>query len=339
MSKTACVSALIVTILALGAGSAHALEWDTHGAVGAEIGLGSVFTGYSPNSESGRGVLLTGLRYGYDLNDEWAAQLVLRQWWLPGPDHATMPGLGVRYEPYRTDHGRVFVDAAIGPAWTSTTWAFAFDLAGGYEFQMPDAPGVGVGPVFRYGEVVHPDPRVSGDGRGWSLGVSFAYHIGRGQAAAAERHRNDPGPVRPFVFHVPDTDHDGVTDDADQCRDVATGRHPDPMRPGCPESDEDGDGIPDDVDACPVTKPGERPDPKRAGCPVADSDEDSIPDDEDHCPNKPGVPSMDPNLNGCPEPSKPAAPKSKRSEPDLPALAPAHRRAIKGPSGEPSSEP
>ncbi len=87
-----------------------------------------------------------------------------------------------------------------------------------------------------------------------------------------------------------DSDGDGVTDDIDQCPEVAgiaaVG--------GCPDADLDG--IADDQDKCP-TEAGLA---ENSGCPVKvkDTDGDGINDDQDKCPDVAGLP----NYEGFPPP-------------------------------------
>lgn len=280
-------------------------DWTLHTALGLDLGVGSTISTYNENAGPSGTLFYTALRGTYDLSHSFQALLTLRQWWLPSANHATMLGVGARYEPFVYSSSRVFFDAALGPTSTSYAWALGFDLGGGIELSLPDAPGFGLGPYLRYGSVINPDRRTSDDGRAWNLGVSFTYHFGRAAAAGpsqSERRVRAPGS---FHISIPDTDRDGVGDDEDQCRDTPAGPHPDPFRPGCPENDEDGDGVPDVDDACPVTPPGPHPDPARPGCPFIDSDGDGISDADDACPTRPGPVSPEPAKNGCPDPRKP----------------------------------
>lgn len=83
----------------------------------------------------------------------------------------------------------------------------------------------------------------------------------------------------------PDSDGDGIPDDADECPEIPGSR----LLFGCP--DFDGDGIMDDFDNCPqIAGPA-----KTYGCP--DNDEDGVPDHLDDCPNKKGLLTN----KGCPE--------------------------------------
>ena len=86
-------------------------------------------------------------------------------------------------------------------------------------------------------------------------------------------------------FGGKDTDGDGISDDKDECPEVAGLKEFN----GCPDSD--GDGIVDSQDAC----PNEAGPKELNGCP--DSDGDGIADKDDACPNEAGPKQ----LNGCPD--------------------------------------
>src|SRR4051812_12272013 len=281
--------------------------WDRHLALSLELGPGGVLTSYNANESPSALLFYLSLIARVDIKEAWSGGVALRQWWLPSNNHATMLGLTARFEPVVYDFGRVFADVAIGATTTNFAWALGFDLGGGIEWNIPDAPGMGIGPFLRYSQVINPDRRVSNDGRAWAIGGSFTYHFGRAAAGA----KTETGPRRGGVYRlsVPDTDRDGVGDDEDVCKTVPQGKHPDPFKPGCPENDEDGDDVPDADDPCPVTAPGPTPDPKRPGCPLVDTDKDGIPDPDDACPLKPGPANAEPAHNGCPmEKKRSAAP-------------------------------
>lgn len=292
-------------------------DWSLRTGVGLDLGAGGTITDFNRNPGPDGTLFFTSVRGTVDLAHGFAAMLTLHQWWLPGPNHALLFGLGGRYEPFTYRWGRVFFDAALGPASTGYAWCFGFDLGAGVEFNIPDVPGFSIGPFLRYGDFINPDRNTSRDGIAWSIGGSFTYHFGR--AALAPRAPSEGTTVRHGTWHIsiPDTDRDGIADDEDQCKTVPAGKHPDPFRPGCPENDEDGDGVPDADDACPVTPPGDHPDPKRPGCPFLDSDGDGITDADDACPTKAGVPSSDAAINGCPDKKHRAAP----AEPPPPSAA------------------
>jgi len=297
--------------------------WDNHVSLGVELGPGGVITAYDQNQSPSGLLFYTAARGSYDITDQWSGGLTLRQWWLPGSNHATTFGVIGRWEPVTYEFGRAFVDLAIGPTWTKYAWALGFDLGGGVEWNVPDAPGFSIGPYLRYGQVLNPDKRSSDDGRAWTFGGSFTYHFGRAAAGAhpGEGPRRSAGSYR---LSVPDSDKDGVGDDEDLCKNVPQGKHPDPFKPGCPENDEDGDEVPDVDDACPVTPPGPNPDPKRPGCPFVDTDKDGVADADDACPLKPGQPSSDPAHNGCPMGRTGTPPEEKEKAPaDKPFEEPA----------------
>ncbi|HVV49007.1 MAG TPA: thrombospondin type 3 repeat-containing protein [Polyangia bacterium] len=301
-------------------------DWTLRTGLGLDLGAGGTITDFNVNPPNGSTLFFTSVRATLDIKYGFAAMLALRQWWLPGPNHAFLFGLGTRFEPYSATWGRVFADLALGPASTGYAWTFGYDVGGGVEFDLPDVPGFSLGPYFRFADFINPDRRDSNDGLAWSLGASFTYHFGR--AALAPKSESTEPHARRGAWHVtiPDTDHDGVGDDEDQCKTVPAGRHPDPFRPGCPEGDQDGDGVPDVDDACPVTPPGDKPDPKRPGCPFIDTDGDGVSDADDVCPTKWGPASSDPAKNGCPDGKhKPPA----AAEPAAPAEESAPKAAKK----------
>jgi hypothetical protein len=311
-------------------------DWTLHLALSLEVGAGGTLTDFNAFPSNDSTLFFTSVQGTYDIKHGFAALLTLREWWLPGPNHALMLGVGTRFEPFAWTWGRSYADLALGPASTGYAWTFGFDIGVGIDFDLPDVPGFSIGPYFRYGDFINPDSRDSNDGLAWSLGAAFTYHFGR--AALAPKPVSEPH-VKRGAWHItiPDTDHDGVADDEDQCKDVPAGAHPDPFRPGCPENDEDGDGVPDVDDACPVTPPGPKPDPKRPGCPFIDSDGDGISDADDACPSKPGVASSDPAKNGCPDvkkraPSVAPPPPSAKDESIAPKPVRKHRRVTPAPS-------
>lgn len=89
-----------------------------------------------------------------------------------------------------------------------------------------------------------------------------------------------------------DTDGDGVTDDIDQCPNVAGPAE----NHGCPWGDADGDGVTDNLDKCPNT-PGPA---ENDGCPWPDTDGDGVTDNVDQCPKVAGPKEN----NGCPWPDR-----------------------------------
>jgi hypothetical protein len=294
-------------------------DWKKRFSLSAEIGPGGVIADYTPNPGPNTLLLLTGLRANIDIVPRWTGSLVLRQWWLPNDDHALMLGPGAQYDLFELWSGRVYVDGAVGLVSTSRNWTAGFDVGVGAEWEIPDAPGVSIGPYFRLGYVSNPNDNSDNDGGAWSFGAVVTYHFGRASAGAA-----GPGPRKrgPYKVTITDTDRDGIGDDSDECPNEAKGKHPDQFRVGCPESDSDEDGLPDSEDPCPALPPGDTPDPKRAGCPLIDSDKDGVPDAEDACPAKAGsAKPNDPANNGCPMKKEGGPPKA-APEDDKPAETP-----------------
>ena len=251
-------------------------DWTLHMAIGLDLGRGRDDHRLQRRSPAPTGRCSSPpCAATYDLKHGFAGMLTLRQWWLPGPNHALMIGFGTRFEPFVYNWGRIFFDAALGPVSTANAWTFGYDLGAGIEFDLPDVPGFSIGPYFRYGQVINPDKtRQATTGLAWSAGASFTYHFGRAAAAPKTSSDHRRSSAAPGTSASPTPTSDGVPDDEDQCKSTPAGAHPDPFRPGCPEGDEDGDGVPDVDDACPVTPPGPKPDPKRPGCPFLDTDGD-----------------------------------------------------------------
>ncbi|HTL10587.1 MAG TPA: OmpA family protein [Chitinophagaceae bacterium] len=85
-----------------------------------------------------------------------------------------------------------------------------------------------------------------------------------------------------------DRDHDGLTDDKDECPTLPGAA----ISQGCP--DQDADGIADKKDKCPA----QAGTAKYQGCPVPDTDADGVNDEADRCPAIAGLAKYD----GCPIP-------------------------------------
>ncbi|HVZ73434.1 MAG TPA: OmpA family protein [Polyangia bacterium] len=301
------------------------------------------------NLEGGAGYMLSSdqrklLHFGWDFEgalhpgiviaDPLTLQLAVSSWWFPtshnGTGRASLVGFGLRLDP-QAGAGRFVVDAHAGAGITGGVERFMFDAGLGYEFSLTKQ--VGLGPMFRYGQVMHDqsaDP--TSDARFFAVVASLTW-----------RQMPPPPPPPPVVQAPPpnapppvkdtdgdgipddqdvcptdpvgahgdtrvnrkgcpaiDSDNDGVTDDVDQCPDVPQGAAADPEHAGCPDKDDDKDGVPNHQDQCPTQPAGLQPDPARAGCPAPDKDGDSVPDAVDACPDKAGAPSSDPKKNGCP---------------------------------------
>lgn len=107
----------------------------------------------------------------------------------------------------------------------------------------------------------------------YSLGLSYSF--------GGEKNTKAPMIEAPVAKGPEDDDHDGVTNDLDQCpgtpAGVTVGQN------GCPK-DTDGDGVADYLDKCPNTPSGANVD--AIGCPL-DSDKDGVFDYLDQCENTP----------------------------------------------------
>src|SRR5262245_12157531 len=84
--------------------------WDKHTSLGLEIGPGGVLTAYDQSQSPSALLFYASLRGSYDITDRWSGGLALRQWWLPGSNHATMYSLIGRFEPATYESMRVFAD-------------------------------------------------------------------------------------------------------------------------------------------------------------------------------------------------------------------------------------
>jgi outer membrane protein OmpA-like peptidoglycan-associated protein len=260
--------------------------------VRAELGAGTMLSGYQRDS------LLYGLdvqgsgRLGFTLVGPLALQASFSSWWFPsestdagrpaGQQYSVTGGL--RLEPMLGTAGRLFVDVNAGVGFTGARSRLAVDTGLGFEFALGRA--VGLGPVLRYGRLFAASEAqdVQSDAQYWSGGLSLSVRLPRGA---------EPTPV--------DTDGDGVLDADDLCPDVPAGATPDPNRRGCPANDRDGDGVLDAADLCPDVPAGAHPDPARSGCPAADADGDGIFDAQDQCPTVPQGATPDPARPGCPD--------------------------------------
>jgi len=116
---------------------------------------------------------------------------------------------------------------------------------------------------------------------------------------------------------VPDSDADGVYDEADKCPATPAGRKVNVD--GC-EPDGDGDGVADAVDKCPTTPAGRKV--NADGCEL-DSDGDGVVDGVDACPTVPAQ-----TADGCPPPALVAAPAPVVAPVVAPVAAPAPAVAL-----------
>jgi len=98
-----------------------------------------------------------------------------------------------------------------------------------------------------------------------------------------------------------DRDGDGITDDIDQCPDVAEDPDGFQDQDGCPDYDNDNDGIYDNQDKCPNDPEDRDGHNDMDGCPDNDNDKDGIPDVVDNCPTKPETKNGYKDSDGCPD--------------------------------------
>ena len=159
-------------------------DWKKRFSLSVELGPGGVLADYTPNPGPNTLLLLTGLRANYDFTPLWTGSLVLRQWWLPNDDHALMLGPGAQFDLLELWTGRVYVDGSVGLVSTSRNWTAGFDVGAGAEWEIPDAPGVSIGPYFRLAYVSNPNDNSDNDGGAWSFGAVVSYHFGRAGTAS-----------------------------------------------------------------------------------------------------------------------------------------------------------
>jgi hypothetical protein len=96
-----------------------------------------------------------------------------------------------------------------------------------------------------------------------------------------------------------DQDRDGISDDEDQCAELAEDKDGFEDQDGCTDFDNDDDGVPDDEDRCPTAAEDEDEFQDDDGCPDPDNDSDGVSDAQDKCPNDAG-PATGTAAPGCP---------------------------------------
>ncbi|MFO0607370.1 MAG: OmpA family protein [Polyangiales bacterium] len=280
-----------------------------------EVGASAMVSDYQRNVDPERydgnikGYRLGGfegsLRVALRLFEPLSIQASVANWVFPSSTGETgwvfAPMGGLRVEPRVGTAGRFWVEGNAGGAFTGLARRFAFDVGLGFEFALTRA--VGLGPAFRYGQIVVPDTLPDGTAERYG---DDARYIAGGVALTIRPPPAAPPDVEPPPPDAPrgPADHDGdaVLDPDDHCPTVPAGTRPDPARPGCPQQDADRDGVFDAVDRCPAEPAGLAPDPDRPGCPDLDADRDGLPDHQDHCPAEPRGPRPDPARPGCPAP-------------------------------------
>lgn len=231
----------------------------------------------------------------------------------PGPGFKD-PGLGglsslsfairLRTAGFQPDHGRrgtgLYFEADLGAALTGSFVVPAFEGGVGYNFEMRT---LDVGPVLRYIHLLQSDAGLDErDAHIVMLGAEFVFA--------------DPRPVPPEPSHdvvpptpdetpptpgIPDTDHDGINDPDDHCREEAEDMDQFEDEDGCPEQDNDHDLVLDTADRCPLVAEDRDEFQDDDGCPDPDNDDDHLLDAADRCPNEAEVINGVDDQDGCPD--------------------------------------
>ncbi|MBK7579067.1 MAG: thrombospondin type 3 repeat-containing protein [Myxococcales bacterium] len=97
-----------------------------------------------------------------------------------------------------------------------------------------------------------------------------------------------------------DQDGDGISDELDECQELAEDKDGFEDRDGCPDFDNDDDGVPDEEDKCPTEQEDEDGFQDDDGCPDLDNDGDGVPDSVDACPDEAGPATGSAKGAGCP---------------------------------------
>ena len=254
--------------------------------LGLDLGPGGVITAYDPKTAPAPCCSTRRCARPTTSTPHWAGGLTLRQWLLPGSNRATMfapdRALGAR----ELRFGRVFIEAAMGPTSTKYAWTFGFDVGGGIEWDIPDAPGFGIGPYLRYGPVIDPiaAPATTGTPGRWA-DRSPITSAARRRAPAETGPRRGGGAYR-ISCPIRITTASATTRTcAGTCRRANT-----PIRsaPAARRTTRTATTSLTSTIPARSPRPDRTPDPKRPGCPLVDTDKDGIPDPEDACPSKAG---------------------------------------------------
>lgn len=222
-------------------------------------GYSYVFQDNSRNSDNGEGFFLNA---GKAMNEYWGIEI--------GAFHHTFDSRGPGSTGWRDYGGKLDAlffysrDRRFSPYFGLGVGSIQNDLKGGGSSTDPMADA-GVG-FFKYFDVGSGNLGMRADLRyRWSdpqdipgVGAFEEPVVNVGLVMAL-----GPKPAAAVVSYGPDSDGDGVADDADLCPNTPKGVRVDAK--GCPV-DSDGDGIADDFDRCPGTAKGVAVDEK--GCPV-----------------------------------------------------------------------
>jgi outer membrane protein OmpA-like peptidoglycan-associated protein len=187
-----------------------------------------------------------------------------------------------------------WIEGAGGAGWTD---GFVRPtIEGGLGWLFAISRRTSIGPTLRYMQVIQPSGDRDGrDARIAMAGVEIAFF----DATPVEKKKVPPAP--PAVVKVEDRDHDGVTDNIDQCPDEVEDLDQFQDDDGCPDPDNDQDGIADWQDKCPNEAEDKDGIGDDDGCPETDQDNDGIADEKDKCPLQPEVINGVQDDDGCPD--------------------------------------
>ena len=182
-----------------------------------------------------------------------------------------------------------YLEIAIGGALTGARVRVTTEAGLGWLFRIGP---IDIGPTVRYVQVVEVEDALDNrDARLLLFGLEAVLFDPR-------VHR-----LRPDIAtrQIPDTDHDGIFDPDDHCREEPEDFDEFEDADGCPEPDNDRDRVRDADDGCPLV-PEDRDDFEDAdGCPDPDNDHDGILDAADRCPNDAEIVNGIEDEDGCPD--------------------------------------
>ncbi|MBK8170287.1 MAG: OmpA family protein [Sandaracinaceae bacterium] len=230
----------------------------------------------------------------------------------PGPGFKD-PGLGglssltfaarLRTAGFQPDHGRrgtgLYFEVDLGAALTGTAVCPTFEGAIGYNFELAK---LDIGPVARYIHVLQSDAGLDErDAHLVMLGAEFVFADPRPVPVEPTHDVLAPEPTPEVTPDIPDTDHDGIRDPDDHCREEAEDMDQFEDEDGCPEQDNDHDLVLDGADQCPLVAEDRDEWQDEDGCPETDNDDDHILDTVDRCPNEAEVINGVDDQDGCPD--------------------------------------
>ncbi len=187
----------------------------------------------------------------------------------------------------------LFIEAGPAGALTGELVRAGLDAAVGYGIPVGS---LSLAPVLRYVQVIQPSEVLSSeDARLLMLGLELAV-VDAERSVARVAIVAPPEPKEPS-----DLDEDGISDDADECKDTPEDRDGHADDDGCPDFDDDADGIADANDKCPREAEDVDAFEDADGCPEPDNDRDTFLDPDDQCPNEAEVINGNHDYDGCPD--------------------------------------